>query len=32
MFWDHLYQDKDGLRKTILQLIEFRKKWGIHAR
>jgi alpha-amylase len=32
VFWDHLFQDKDGLRKSVIGLVELRKKHGINAR
>jgi hypothetical protein len=32
VFYDHLWQERDGLRKQILALLELRKRHGIHAR
>jgi len=32
VFYDHLKDEKNGLRKAILELIQVRKKNGLHAR
>jgi alpha-amylase len=32
VFYDHFYQEKDGLRKSILELMALRKKHGINCR
>ena len=32
VFYDHFYQEKDGLRKTIIELVSLRKRHGISCR
>ena len=32
VFYDHLYTEENGLRKAILELMDLRKKKGLHCR